>query len=114
MTVKPRTNFYLDLLLLILMGVVLISGVVLWVGPSGGEGQHQGRRWQDAGAVSDQSERTLILNRQDWKTIHVWLGLVTGGVILIHLIFHWKWLVCRLRADLLGQSPSHTRELSPH
>ena len=106
MTVKPRTNFYLDVLLFILMVIMLISGLVLWVGiPSGGEGQHQGRRWQDTSTVEDPAERTLIFNRQDWKTIHTWFGLAVGGVILVHLVFHWKWIVCRLRADVLGQKP---------
>ncbi len=101
MTVKPRTNFYLDVLLFILMVIMLISGLVLWVG--GGENQHQGRRWQDASTADNRVESTLIFNRQDWKTIHTWLGLAVGGVILVHLVFHWKWVVCRLRADMLGQ-----------
>jgi thiosulfate reductase cytochrome b subunit len=123
MTVKPRTNFYLDAVLFILMLIVLISGLVLWIGiPSGGDGaggQRQGRRWQDAGTVYDQAEgesgdlgqsqassgsdRSLIFSRQDWKTIHVWLGLVVGGALLVHLVFHWKWITCRVRVDVLGQ-----------
>jgi hypothetical protein len=104
MTVKPRTNFYLDALLFILMVMVLISGLVLWVGvPSGGEGQRQGHGWQNAGG--NFVERTLFFNRHDWKTIHIWLGLAVGGIILAHLVFHWKWIACRLRADVLGQKP---------
>jgi len=102
MTVKPRTNFYLDTVLLILMVIVLISGLVLWVG--GGEGQHQGRGWQNAGG--QYTEHTLFLNWQDWKTLHIWLGLAVGGIILVHLAFHWKWIACRLRADVMGQKLS--------
>jgi thiosulfate reductase cytochrome b subunit len=132
MTVKPRTNFYLDAILFILMLIVLISGLVLWIGiPSGGDGQggqRQGRRWQDTGTAYDQadnqnddlgqnqvsspSDHSLIVNRQDWKTIHSWLGLVVGGALLVHLIFHWKWIVCRVRADVLGQRVSR-RSSSP-
>lgn len=101
MTVKPRMNFYLDALLFILIVFVLISGLALWVG--GGEGQHQGRGWQNEGGTY--AEHPLLLNGQDWKTLHIWLGLAVGGIILVHLIFHWKWIVCRLRADVLGQKP---------
>jgi cytochrome b561 len=101
MTVKPRTNFYLDVFLFLLMVIVLISGLVLWVGS--GEGQHQGRGWQNAG--DNDVEHTLLLNRQDWKTLHIWLGLAVGGIIMVHLVFHWKWIGCRLRTDMLGQKP---------
>jgi hypothetical protein len=104
MTVKPRTNFYLDVLLFILMVMVLISGLLLWVGgSSGGEGQHQARGWQNAGGSAVES--TLLFNWHDWKSVHIWLGLAVGGIILVHLVFHGKWVVCRLRADVLGQKP---------
>ena len=52
MTVRPRTDFYLDAELFILMVVVVASGLVLWaVLPSGGEGnqpegESRGRRWR--------------------------------------------------------------------
>ncbi len=25
--------------------------------------------------------------------LHEWIGLVMGGVVVIHLLFHWKWIV---------------------
>jgi cytochrome b561 len=101
MAAKPRTNFYLDVILFILMVIVLVSGLVLWV--DGGEGQHRGGGWPNAGG--NDAEQTLLLSRQDWKTLHLWLGLAVGVIILVHLVFHWKWIVCRLRADVLGQKP---------
>jgi len=27
------------------------------------------------------------------ETIHEWLGIVIGAIIIIHIILHWKWLV---------------------
>ncbi len=27
------------------------------------------------------------------ETIHEWLGLALAGTIIVHLLFHWRWLV---------------------
>jgi Domain of unknown function (DUF4405) len=36
------------------------------------------------------------LDRHQWGTIHFWLSIVLFGVLALHLILHWKWIVCVL------------------
>ncbi|MFH1770647.1 MAG: DUF4405 domain-containing protein [archaeon] len=32
--------------------------------------------------------------RHTWGDIHAWSGIAMATVVLIHLILHWKWIVC--------------------
>lgn len=36
------------------------------------------------------------LDRHQWGTIHFWLSIALFGVLALHLILHWKWIVCVL------------------
>lgn len=36
--------------------------------------------------------------------IHEWLGLGLGIVIIIHLLFHWEWIVCAIKKFLKAMS----------
>jgi hypothetical protein len=36
--------------------------------------------------------------------IHEWLGLGLGIVIIIHLLFHWEWIVCTIKKVLKAMS----------
>lgn len=114
MTVRPRTNYVLDLALLILLIVVMVSGVLLWVvypqggsgGSAGGRGQGRGRSGveQEAEhsapveAVAPSARYTLLsLDRGEMREIHNWSGLGMGALMLVHLLFHLKWLLCQTR-----------------
>lgn len=35
--------------------------------------------------------------------IHEWLGLASGGTLIVHLILHWKWVVAVTRKVFQGQ-----------
>jgi hypothetical protein len=37
------------------------------------------------------------LDRHDWGSIHLWLSFIFLFLILIHLILHWKMIVCLYR-----------------
>jgi hypothetical protein len=39
--------------------------------------------------------------------IHEWLGLGLGAVMLIHLLFHWEWIVCTVKKLLKAMSGLH-------
>ena len=39
--------------------------------------------------------------------IHEWLGLALGVVMLIHLLFHWEWIVCTVKKLLKAMSGLH-------
>lgn len=104
MSVKPRTNYLLDLIILALLLVVLLSGLLLWqVYPDGGARQRGTHRDVDsAGTV-------LGLARAEMRAVHDWAGLLMGALVVLHLVFHWKWIVCQTRR-LLGlpaRAPQH-------
>jgi len=120
MTVKPRTNYWLDAAIFALFLVVLVSGLLLWfVYPHGGTRSGQqahergGRGTQLSAAVTEPSPDTTILGltRQDMDSVHDWSGLAMGGLVLLHVVFHWKWIVCQTKRLFGGRNsrkPSRT------
>ncbi len=40
--------------------------------------------------------------------IHEWLGLAVGGVIIVHLLLHWDWIVKTTRS-LFNTDPRRKR-----
>ena len=36
------------------------------------------------------------LSRHEWGSVHYWIALALMGVLAVHLILHWKWMVCAL------------------
>jgi hypothetical protein len=72
-------NAMVDLAALILFIPSLITGVVLFlVLPSGG-----GR-----------GERTYLeIPRDQWLAVHNYSSLIFAGLIIIHLVLHWKYFL---------------------
>ncbi len=103
MTVKPRIHLALDTVILALFVVVFVSGVLLWtVFPQGGGGNGRG-----AIAASANNFTLLGLDRHLMRDLHDWAGVLMGVGVLIHLLFHWKWVVCQVRR--LWSSPRPPR-----
>ncbi len=34
------------------------------------------------------------LNRHQWGDLHFWVAVVLLGVLAIHLVLHWRWILC--------------------
>lgn len=97
MTVKPRTNYLLDVIILALLVIVLLSGLLLWqVYPAGGA-RHRG-----AHDAADSAQALLGIERAEMRSLHDWAGLLMGALVGLHLLFHWKWIGCQTRR-LLGR-----------
>lgn len=98
MSVKPRTNLILDAIILVLCIAVLVTGLMLWIGYSSG-GARAGHGHGNNAAVSTSADRTnttiLGLDRAAARDIHNWAGVGFGLLILVHLVFHWKWITCQ-------------------
>ncbi|MBN2042298.1 MAG: DUF4405 domain-containing protein [Candidatus Aenigmarchaeota archaeon] len=35
---------------------------------------------------------------QGLSTIHDWSGIIMGILVLVHLVLHWKWIVCMTKS----------------
>jgi hypothetical protein len=85
---KAKLNFVVDAVILIAFLASAVSGVVLMNMPHGG---YQGGRNPDFNAS------VLSLSRSEWNDLHVWssLGMIAG--IGVHLLLHWRWIVCTVK-----------------
>ena len=88
MKVKGRTQYWVDLV--IALGFVLsaVSGIVLYLAPSGG---FQGGR----NPAYDRA--VLFIARDVWKSVHTWSSFVMTAGVLLHLVLHWEWITCTTR-----------------
>ncbi|MCZ7541063.1 MAG: hypothetical protein M5U29_14375 [Anaerolineae bacterium] len=39
--------------------------------------------------------------------VHAWAGVIMGALVLVHVVFHWKWIVCQV--GRLWSSPRPAR-----
>jgi hypothetical protein len=81
-------------------GIVVLAttGLMLrWQMPPGSGGLHGMGFGSGAGAGSRPVTVVWGLSRHEWGSIHYWIALVLMGVLAIHLVLHWKWIVCVLR-----------------
>ena len=77
---KTDVLFILAALLFLLGVVEALSGFLLWfVIPSGG-----GKRGVE--------QTFWELSRTTWIDIHDWAAVALLLVILVHIVFHWRWI----------------------
>jgi Domain of unknown function (DUF4405) len=87
-----------------LVGFVLLAstGLVLSYQLPPGSG---GREMLGAGRGA--SEKLVVvlwgLTRHEWGEIHYWLSMAVMAVLAVHLVLHWKWIVCLFKPAMHGQ-----------
>jgi cytochrome b subunit of formate dehydrogenase len=81
---KARVFYIVDVVIGISFIVVAVSGMILFFAGSGG---YQG------GRNPRYAHEILGISRLLWKDLHDWGGIVMMGGVLVHLAFHWKWMV---------------------
>lgn len=85
---KARINYYVDIIIGISFIMVALSGMILFFAGSGG---YQG------GRNPRYAQEVLGVSRLLWKDLHNWGGIVMLGGVFLHLVLHWKWMVCMTR-----------------
>ncbi len=85
---KARINYYIDIVIGISFVVAAVSGLALLFAGSGG---YQG------GRNPRFSLEILGLSRLLWKDLHNWSGIAMFAGVFLHLVLHWKWIVCMTR-----------------
>ena len=82
---KVKLNYLVDAVIGVAFILSAISGMVFLFAGSGG---YQGGR--NPGFRTEM----LGLSRSTWSDLHTWTSLVMIAGALIHLLLHWKWIVC--------------------
>ena len=81
---------FLGFLLLLTTGLLLAYQL-----PPGSGGLH------GVGAGRGAGERSIQvvwgLSRHQWGEIHYWIALAMATVLAVHVVLHWKWIVCAVR-----------------
>lgn len=98
---RIHLNAIVDLLAVPALLLSVFAGIVPWmILPSGG-GPRAGR--QAAHALF------LGLTRGEWRDIHVYASIAFGGLILVHLLLHWRWFLCLPRLFSRAIRSGHRR-----
>jgi cytochrome b561 len=74
--IKVYARAVTAILLIITWSLVILSGIILYLAPSGFRAGKQ--------------ELWLGLTKSAWDDIHFWIGVVTVAVVVVHVIIDWK------------------------
>lgn len=82
------------------VGFVLVAatGFVLYflLPPGSGRLQGSGSGWR---ALERPVTLLWGLTRHTWGTVHFWIALGLMFVLALHLVLHWRWIVCAVRGQ---------------
>jgi hypothetical protein len=90
---KPKINFTVDALMFLCMaaigGIGLLMKYVLIAGKD---------RWIVYGRNVDL--QLFGLDRHEWGSIHLLIGYVLLGLLIVHIVLHWKAILCLSRCTI--------------
>lgn len=82
---KAQINYWIDVVIAVAFVLSLVSGLILFLGPSGG---YQGGRNPAYG------QTILLLDHHAWNQLHTWSSIAMAGGVFAHLVLHWRWIIC--------------------
>jgi len=82
MSLQTRTNWLIDLTVLLGGLLASLSGIYFMFLPSGG---YQGGRNPMYGV-------TLLFDRHTWDDLHTWTGVAMIVAAVVHFAIHWQWV----------------------
>lgn len=84
---KGKINFIIDVMMFVLMAILAGIGLLIKYVLLSGED-----RWIKYGRNVDLS--FWGLDRHEWGTIHLWIAIVLIVLLVLHIILHWKMIIC--------------------
>jgi len=84
---KATRNYILAFAMFLLGLFQAVSGFVMWLALSRGDG-YRGGRSEGLGG-----EATFLWDRHTWADIHDWVAVALLVLLVTHLILHRKWIV---------------------
>jgi hypothetical protein len=52
----------------------------------------------------------IIFPTRTFTTIHKWSGAAMGGLVFLHLVLHWRWIVKATKSYFRGKASGERRE----
>lgn len=87
LSTKLHYNWYIDAILFLGALLAVLTGIYFFFYPVGG---YMGGRNPDYGVI-------FIFGRETWEVLHDWTGIAMIAAALIHVVFHWKWILGTLK-----------------
>ena len=97
---KTRLNYMLDAVIGLAFAASAATGVAFLLMGSGG---YQG------GRNPNFATSLLGISREAWSDLHTWASLVMIAGVVVHLVLHWKWIVC-VTKQMLPSRPRAKQE----
>jgi hypothetical protein len=93
---KAKLNYWLDAVIGIAFLISAVTGLAFLLMGSGG---YQGGR--------NPSFQTALLgvSRDTWSDLHTLSSIVMIVGVLVHMVFHWRWIICMTQKVL--PAPPH-------
>jgi hypothetical protein len=79
---RPVLNFIIDAVAFLLFAFLTTTGVLMhYILPPG----------------SGHRQSIWTLSRHEWGEIHLWIAFGFLATLALHLLLHWRWIVCTLQ-----------------
>lgn len=95
---RTHMNLLIDVLAFVGFLLLVSTGILLLyqLPPGSGRGH--------AGVVGEQAQEKTVsllwgLSRHEWGDVHFYIALGLLVVLALHLLLHWKWIVCVVRGQ---------------
>jgi hypothetical protein len=92
---QVKLNYAIDVVIGLAFILSALSGLVLYIAPSGYQG----------GRNPDYLQPVLFLSRHAWNDLHTWSSMAMISGVGAHLVLHWNWMVCTTRRLLKRRTP---------
>ncbi len=86
---QTKANYLVDILMGISFFVSAITGIVISI-------------FLPRGIRQGGAQEFLGVTKSAWSTLHEWSGVMMILLVLVHLILHWRWMVCMTKSIMLG------------
>lgn len=78
---KAKINYIIDFILLLFFVGTAITGLIIFF-------------FMPSGVRRGGSQNFIGIVKGTWTDVHNWLGIVMIVIAVIHIVLHWKWIVC--------------------
>ena len=97
-------NFWVDLGMFLCMLFLAVSGLVQKYVLPPARGSRRGLG----------PEELMGWTRHDWGDLHFYLSVAIVVLLIVHVVLHWTWIVCRIKALFkINDKPAAACETQP-